>query len=580
MTSVNKVPRGDKEAVLEARKRELEFTTTYIENAVIKQKQGKNEDYETIVQTLRNKPETASQLRRFHLWILALSRVAPTLSRSSFKLVDAVLSIDWTGFDDMLAHVYTMFLGNLATGHPAFLKPVLRMLVKGLLLQTERDLHSTSIEKRHERVHHALKYVLSTRPTASLNFVPILSSEFPHKSEPLDAQVVYVQNLLRLLAYAPHLESQLLEKTIQRIIEIDVEIQGRLEDLEELEDEMELYVAELNSTTVDQTIKVIKKDGSIKEEISYDIKEMMEKLDCMIKLVLDYMHWHYKDATAANDFATSKQLLAILLNIYEKFILRTFKSRYTQFIIFWYTGKSLSFAREYLDLLHNIISSSDPTLHPVPIRVAAALYLGSYVARAKYLDGDTVRRSIGFLSKWLKEYVKVNELTANEPDKVANSVFYAVVQATMYVFCFRWKDLMVDIVCKDGITRRRWCSELTPFPHVLASAYKPLEICSRNIVKQFARITNALDFMFVYGLMSDYGESLLSSDGNDEWRKDDNFSTNLDEFLFFPFDPFRLKNSQPYLEGIYQYWEEIDGDEELEEDWLTEEMVLDNVVEW
>jgi len=87
--------------------------------------------------------------------------------------------------------------------------------------------------------------------------------------------------------------------------------------------------------------------------------------------------------------------------------------------------------------------------------------------------------------------------------------------------------------------------------------------------------------MFVYGLMSDYGESLLSSDGNDdEWRKDDNFSMNLDEFLFFPFDPFRLKNSQPYLEGIYQYWEEIDGDEELEEDWLTEEMVLDNVVEW
>ena len=61
--------------------------------------------------------------------------MAPTLSRSSFKLVDAVLSIDWTGFDDMLAHVYTMFLGNLATGHPAFLKPVLRMLVKGLLLR-------------------------------------------------------------------------------------------------------------------------------------------------------------------------------------------------------------------------------------------------------------------------------------------------------------------------------------------------------------------------------------------------------------------------------------------------------------
>ena len=42
---MNKVPRGDKEAVLEARKRELEFTTTYIENAVIKQKQVTIEVY-------------------------------------------------------------------------------------------------------------------------------------------------------------------------------------------------------------------------------------------------------------------------------------------------------------------------------------------------------------------------------------------------------------------------------------------------------------------------------------------------------------------------------------------------------
>jgi RNA polymerase I-specific transcription initiation factor RRN3 len=175
-----------------------------------------------------------------------------------------------------------------------------------------------------------------------------------------------------------------------------------------------------------------------------------------------------------------------LLSIFDRIILRTFKSRYTQFLIFWYTSLDPQFADIFQGMLvdrallgggvdqHHYGGSAttedgdkSATMNaymvtPELTRAAAASYIGSFVSRATFVDREGARRVVGVLCEFLNAHLESVEqslragwagvggdgtsflTTTTTTTQGQHTVFYAVTQAVFLIFCFRWRDLVDD----------------------------------------------------------------------------------------------------------------------------------------
>ena len=179
-----------------------------------------------------------------------------------------------------------------------------------------------------------------------------------------------------------------------------------------------------------------------------------------------------------------------LLSIFDRIILRTFKSRYTQFLIFWYTSLDPQFADIFQGMLVDralLAGGAEPhhyggstttedgdksaTMNayiatPELTRAAAASYIGSFVSRATFVDREGARRVVGVLCEFLNAHLESVEqtlrvgwaatsgvggdgtsfltTTTTTTTQGQHTVFYAVTQAVFLIFCFRWRDLVDD----------------------------------------------------------------------------------------------------------------------------------------
>jgi len=107
-------------------------------------------------------------------------------------------------------------------------------------------------------------------------------------------------------------------------------------------------------------------------------------------------------------------------------------------------------------------------------------------------------------------------------------------------------------------------------------------MCSNNVVKQFARLSNDLNFMYIYPILEQnkkifiprLGRHMTSgvlsgTHGADSPTVGSGETMPHELETFFPFDPYRLRQSAPFMERIYQEWEndeEEDEDEDEDED--------------
>jgi RNA polymerase I-specific transcription initiation factor RRN3 len=136
-----------------------------------------------------------------------------------------------------------------------------------------------------------------------------------------------------------------------------------------------------------------------------------------------------------------------LLSIFTRTILRTFKSRYTQFLLFWYTSLSLSFRDRFLGtVISHALLEHDL---PVVTRAAAASYVASYVSRAVFVDRKETQAVVGVICEFLEAHLDVFDRIAGLGSASTESqsteqhvMFYAAAQAVFLIFCFRWRDLM------------------------------------------------------------------------------------------------------------------------------------------
>lgn len=384
-----------------------------------------------------------------------------------------------------------------------------------------------------------------------------------------------------------------------------VEIQIELEDLE---DEVEMDAFDLNFNADyqdeddsdddsddedDDAGNDSDSDSDIEDGLQEEtrtathIKNLVKKLDAMLHLVFRYLKDFNENPNTTPE--ERQQLFFFLLDLFDRTVLRTFKSRYTQFLIFYYCSlDNMSFPDAFLGhLFNNTFETSKPTV----TRIASASYISSYVARAKYIGRTSLRSAIYILSSWCEQYMDANEGAISGPDVNRHAVFYAVVQAIMYIFCFRWRELVDDgfddilnddtTEADDHHTRRmtgidgdiltggiggsfgaqvagqKWCVGLQPMQHLVTSSLNPLKVCSPAVVRQFSKVANQANFLYVYPILERNKNVFYSSN-------DTNAHVRIESF--FPFDPYKLKSSKHFIDNIYREWIADDDDDSSDED--------------
>ena len=200
------------------------------------------------------------------------------------------------------------------------------------------------------------------------------------------------------------------------------------------------------------------------EEKQFFISSNREKLDDSILQLLAY----FKRALASQQ---KEVLAATMLSIFDKQIIRTHKSSTTQFILFYLASAYPHFSDRYLGYL---ITKALDTSSTHMLRCSAAAYLASFTARAQFLSASDVATALYLCSQWASTYK--NNVSSNQSSMstsmTQHAPFYAIVQAIMYVFVFRWRDL----VHADKFLR--WWNVDGSFQNTLTSPLTPLRVSS------------------------------------------------------------------------------------------------------
>ncbi|GAA5831016.1 hypothetical protein JCM11251_005110 [Rhodosporidiobolus azoricus] len=654
---------GRGEAVNGAYRRQM--YAAYVRDAFEKRAKGQNDAYNQIIAQFRALLPTASSLppassaasastssaassssnspplAQLRSWLDALTAVVSKLDQSHAPLVETILAVPWATTEESFVSAYTRFVGALVSARTEWLKVVLEKCVKGFKYRSPYTQHSPhalpKLTRRliYSRIHSLLRLLLSLVPTLSPSLSPLLSLHFPSKREPRTAQICYIDNLLLLTEYCSALSEDVLTLVIERALNIDVEIQGEPDELDELEEEMlaeeEAAGKKRDTAAVKELIdrdmaedpddsdsdddsddeedggldidnmssdddepdpvndedaakKATKGSGEMSEAAVKKALENRLKLDGILKVVLDHLAAAHGDtrsldhnntstiavpslavppddvfdsafgaaAATADRPSTSREttptkadpplpptaeelehrttLFRTLLDIFDRTLLRTFKTRNVQFVLFYLCSLSVSSSDHFIGvLLGRALFDHDA---PPVTRVAAAGYAASFVARAKYVDAGMTRKVVrhlcGYLEGQMDDFARSSAaaMATNPLNRSVGAgsggagagiaggsefpVFYAVAQAVFYIFCFRWRDLLEEEEEMDdeaglfGLEMgggRRWMMGLETVKKAVGSSFNPLKVCAQPVVTQFASIAHKTGFMYCYGIL-------------------------------------------------------------------------------
>jgi RNA polymerase I-specific transcription initiation factor RRN3 len=241
------------------------------------------------------------------------------------------------------------------------------------------------------------------------------------------------------------------------------------------------------------------------------IQDMVNKLDSVLKLIFEHFSNPERSSSSVRSNspstprasatpetgrtpspdaisrarATQRAQFLTLLGIFDRTILRTFKSRYTQFLVFWFAARDPAFG----DLFQGMLVERallDARAPPVE-RAAAAAYLASLVSRAAFVGRAGARAVVRLLCGYLREHLDVADAVVLPAAQ--HGIFFASAQAVFLIFCFRWRDLGAqvegdaegdadaDVEADDRpAAGRKWMPELLVLQRAVTSPLNPLKV--------------------------------------------------------------------------------------------------------
>lgn len=174
--------------------------------------------------------------------------------------------------------------------------------------------------------------------------------------------------------------------------------------------------------------------------ITTDAKDMIVKLDSLLQLVFEYIQNTHKKCLRSGDEKHFAELFESILHIFNKIMLPTHKLRSVQFVLFYVCSLSpQNFPEDFMGLLVShlmTVSNSSVT------RMLSSSYLGSFIARAKFIETNSVRQCLALLNHQCQSYIDNHESSIKGKLEVSLSFCSYLGGAIWCSICFRSSDFI------------------------------------------------------------------------------------------------------------------------------------------
>ncbi|XP_069876415.1 RNA polymerase I-specific transcription initiation factor RRN3-like isoform X3 [Dipodomys merriami] len=464
-----------------------------VPEVLLKYKKGETNDFELLKNQLSDPDIKDEQIIS---WLLELRSSIMYLTKDFEHLISIVLKLPWLNRSQAVVEEYLAFLGNLVSAQTVFLRPCLGMLAshfvpprviikEGDIDVSDSDDEDDNLPAIFDTCHRALQIIARYVPSTPWFLMPILVEKFPFVRKSERILECYVHNLLRISVYFPTLRHDILELVIEKLLKLDVSVSWQdIEDAEEAAAHARVGTdsAEglFNMDEDEETERQAKADPELRVQMAHPVAE---RLDILLALLLSYIKdVCYVDGKVDNN--KTKELYRDLISIFDKLLLPTHASCHVQFFMFYLCSFKLGFAEAFLEHLWKKLQ--DPN-NPAVIRQAAGNYIGSFLARARFVPLITVKSCLDLLVNWLHSYLNNQDSgTKAFCDVSLHGPFYSACQAVFYTFVFRHQQLLSGNL-KEGL---RYLQGLN-FERLVMSQLNPLKICLPSVVNFFAAITKS-----------------------------------------------------------------------------------------
>lgn len=583
----------------------------FLTRALERKLEGDGTDYAQVVKEVEAEQSAGEQRaggparaeERLRFLVEALSRCTSTLQvRAHSALVKAVISACTKGDEKLLAAVEA-FAVNAVSANADVLHPALTALVAKFAehplggvgglgaahlaapshdaaarpagVDSTSSSHSSSVSwappdaagegggeggggGRALAAHRVILRVLEVFPTGTMVLLDILTQAFPHKRKSGKEQTNFTENLLHVTRYVPQLLVDAHALLIDRLLQVDVEI-----DVERLAEERAVVDREREAAgagengvfSMDEDTEVLGgTPGILLPGPSAPLSEnalAAEKLEGMLSLSLTFLSGVFTESGAGGAGGQGRMeaegreaFFNALVDVFCSKVLTTFRPKYTQFVMFVVCSSSERLAKRFLERL---ITITVETQHADTERHAACSYFGSFLARARYLRLPTIRTSLSLLARWVHDYLERYDANVTAPDPATHCLFYSVVQALLYALCFRVPSLAADAkhAKRDVFLDLR-------LQHIVLSNLNPLKVVKQTVAAQFVRIAVALRLLDANALamLQEHNRTLVVA-GAAEFDAD---------LSFFPFDPYPFPSFRKFVDPNYTHWDADEDD--------------------
>ena len=576
-----------------------------IERHIAPQDQKDDAQYVKLLQLLGHEAfsSEAPRPKLLYKYILAIDSKISSL-RECAKLVIAVLDLPWMGRDETFVTLFSRFLCDLAGAHAKYAPAIMERLVSHFAklpasfgrLPEETPVPRT---KMFTRIHLVIKMLLRQIPSTSSALLRMLKQEFPNDLATTKSYLQYQKHLLRLADGIPELKAEILALLVQRLVGVDVQIQQDIEDLEEDAEDKVLRRPSLKDGNGEDS------DDSDNESVSESEGTMTEEEQCLRELrlkvakmdgTLNLLFEYYTPLLELGSGPQANEAYHQLLSHFTSFILPN-RCRHTQFLLFHFSQTNPAYRNQFIEqclqLSFSGVGSSSQ-------RITACAYLSSFIARGSHISTSAIQNVFNILCQYLEDMRRRYEPSCRGPDRRGYSLYYAVAQAILYIFCFRWRDLVIgsstpdshseDFNEDDAIAEGHDLAWLPGIKQAISQniycTLNPLKVCSQAIVGEFAKIAHHLRFLYVFPKLESnrrvrLGQSSSYYRGggvNDIARRETAWDRKTgDEHhqleAYFPFDPFHLPKSKHWIANDYNEWKlpigmrnDADDESESEDD--------------
>uniref|UniRef100_A0A8C7VEG0 RNA polymerase I-specific transcription initiation factor RRN3 n=1 Tax=Oncorhynchus mykiss TaxID=8022 RepID=A0A8C7VEG0_ONCMY len=504
---------------------------------------GDTSDYELLKHQLADPDIKDAQIIN---WLQEFRNCVTQLSKDHEQLIYVALRLPWLGRSPAVVEEYLSFLSNLVSAQTVYLRACLKMVVSNFKPSEFLPVCVDILITQYGYFEDVLFFLPFQRDTSCF-LMPILIDNFPFVQKSSRTLECYVHNLLRVAVYIPSLRRDVLELIISRMLKLDVSApRGEIEEVEEnaVQQELKGEQEEEGLFDMDEDVCSVKSSPA---GTNVMVHPVAERLDTLMVVLLAFI----KDMCHVNsclDVERTKDLYKDLVGVFDKLILPTHASCHVQYALFYLCSFRLALAEAFLEHLWRLLQSPS---HPAVLRQSAAGYMGSFLARAKFLPVATVRACLDLLVPWLHLYIDSQDSGSRAYcDITLHGPFYNACQAVFYTLIFRHRSILEGNM-KKGLA---YLQSLN-LERIVMCQLNPLKVCLPAVTNMFAAITRKYQLVFCYTIIERNNRHILpvvrSSVGGDC------VSTNTNPLdSFFPFDPYVLKRSSKLIEPLYQVWEE------------------------